>query len=81
MYRYQPLRQIAGEVLSLLFRKGHAVCALLHTGIALVSADSDTTEGAVILCVTVMFALSHSTFDTLVCFVTHGMTSLISLQE
>lgn len=61
----------------LLFNERETVSTLIHGGVALVCADSDTTKGAVVFCVTVMFALGHSAFNALVCFVAHGMTSLI----
>ena len=58
-------------VCGLPFGEGLAVCALVHRGIALVGADLDRAQRAVILGVAVMLAGSDRAGDTFIGFAVH----------
>jgi hypothetical protein len=62
----------------LLFRKRQAIGALVHAGIAFMSADSDTPKGAIILSFAMVSALGDGAFNASVGFVVHNMTSFSS---
>ena len=51
--------------------EGLAVCALIHRGVALVGADLDLAQGAVVLGVAVMLAGSDRAGDTFIGFAVH----------
>ena len=51
--------------------EGLAVGALIHHGIALMSADHDAIQGAVVLSVAVMSTGLDGAFDALVCMAVH----------
>lgn len=72
MYRSRLSGQ-AGEVHGqvLLARKGKAVSALIHGGVALMGADLDLIQRAIVLQIAVMRALTDGAFNGLVCFAVH----------
>ena len=55
----------------LLLLEGLAVRALINGGVSLVGADHDPIQGAVVLTLAVMCALSDGAFDTLVSMTIH----------
>lgn len=55
--------------------EGLAVCALVHRGVALVGADLDLAQGAVVLGVAVMLAGSDRAGDTFIGFAVHKKSS------
>ena len=59
------------NLLSLLFAEGHAVSTLIHGRIALVGADHDPVQGAVVLGVAVVSTGLDGAFDALVCMTVH----------
>ena len=61
---------------SLLSVKGHTIRALLCSRIALVSADHDTLQGAVVLIAAMMLALRDSALDAAICVFVHCFPSL-----
>lgn len=64
----------------LLAHKGQAVGALIHGGIALVGADLDLAERAVVLKVAVVGALGNGTLDGLIGLRFHDDSPFIGLQ-
>ena len=58
--------------------EGHAVGALIHSGIALVGTHQNPVQGAVILAAAVMGALMHGAFNGLVGVTIHNR-NLLSL--
>ena len=62
----------------LLLLEGHAVSALIHSGIAFMGAHQNTIQRAVVSAVAVMCALLHGAFDTLVCIAVHCSFLLLS---
>lgn len=65
------------NLLFLLFTEGHAVGTLFNGGIALVGADQDPLQRAVICIGAVMCALLDGTFDTLVGMAVHNSFLLL----
>ena len=63
----------AGEVhgQELLARKGKTVGALIHSGIALMCANFDLVQRAVVLQIAMMGALTDGAFNCLVCIAVH----------
>ena len=57
---------------TLFLSEGHAVSALVNSGIALVCAHQDLVQGAVVCLITMMCALLNGTFDALVGIAIHG---------
>jgi len=60
-----PLRQ-------LLLTEGHAVGALVNSGIAFMGAHQNALQRAVVGILTVIGALGNGTFDALVCVAAHS---------
>ena len=57
----------------LLLTEGHAVGALIHSGVCLMSAHHDTLQRAVVLVGTVVCTLSNGAFDALVGIAIHSL--------
>ena len=60
----------------LFLAEGHAVGALIHGGVAFMSAYQNTVESAVVSILAVVSALVNGAFDTLVCFAIHCLILL-----
>ena len=61
--------------LQLLLAEGHAVGALVNSGVHFVGTHQDAVQGAVILVATMVGALLDSTLDALVCMTVHRKAS------
>ena len=59
----------------LLSAEGHAICALIHGGVALMGTYQNAVQSAVIGILTVVSALMNSTLNALVCFAIHICSS------
>ena len=57
---------------TLLLSEGLAVSALVHCGVAFVGANHNAIQGTIVRIITVVGALAHSAFDTLVCMAAHS---------
>ena len=55
----------------LLLTEGHAIGALIHSGVGLVGTNQDLIQGAVVVAVAVVSALGNGTFDALICIAVH----------
>ena len=60
----------------LLFAEGHAVGALVHSGIAFMGTHQDALQGAEILLTAVVCTLTNGTFNALVCVTIHVLLLL-----
>ena len=60
----------------LLLAEGHAVGALVHSGIHLVGTHQDLVQRAVVFVLTMVGALLDSAFDALVCVTIHSNSLL-----
>ena len=56
----------------LLLAEGHAVGALVHSGVTLVGAYQNAVQSAVVGILTVVSALMNGAFNTLVCLAIHN---------
>ena len=63
----------------LFLAEGHAVSALIHSGISFMGAHQDALQRAVICFVTMMCALMNGAFDALVSIAIHGSFLLLSV--
>ena len=63
---------------NLLLLEGHAIGALLNSGIALVGAHQDAVQRAVVGFVAMVSALPHGALNALVCFAVHERLLLFS---
>ena len=61
-----------------LFPEGHAVGALVHSGITLMGAHQDSLQRTVVLLPTVVCALLDGTLNALVCVTVHVFLLLLS---
>ena len=75
--KFCPRQEKSGSLgcrigIKLLFPEGHAVGALVHSGIGFVGAHQDPVQGAVVLILTVVRTLLNGAFDALVCVIIHN---------
>ena len=64
---------------NLLLRKGHAVGALVHSGIAFVGTHQDAVQGAVVLIRAMVAALVYGAFNGLIGVAIHFLFLLLHL--
>jgi len=64
-------------VVGLLLSEGLAVGALIHGGVALVGANQNAIQGAVVCLITVMSTLLNGTFNALICVTVHIILLLL----
>ena len=60
---------------SLLLAEGHAVSALVHSGVHLMGTHQDFVQGAEVFVLTMMGTLLDGAFNALVCVTVHGKAS------
>lgn len=60
---------------ALFLAEGLAVGALVHGGITLMGANQNAVQSAVIAVRAVVCTLMHGTFDALICFAIHNVSS------
>jgi hypothetical protein len=77
MFRQGKLRQRNAAAIgsALLFAEGHAVGALVNSGIHFVGTHQDLIQGAVVFVPTVVGTLLDGTLDALVCMTVHRKAS------
>ena len=63
----------------LFFAEGHAVSALIHSGVPLVGADQNTVQRTVVGIAAMMGTLLDGALDTLVCIGIHSLFLLFSV--
>ena len=61
----------------LFLAEGHAVGALIHSGIHLVGTNQDFVQGTVVLMAAMVGALLDGAFDALVCMTVHKIASFL----
>ena len=59
-------------ILQLLLAEGHAVSALVYSGIHLVGTHQDLVQGAEVFMAAMVGTLSDGTLDTLICMTIHN---------
>ena len=65
----------AAAIIFLLLAEGHAVGALIDSGVHFVGTHQDLVQGAEVLVATMVGTLLNGTFDTLVCMTVHRKAS------